>query len=166
MPSLYTFSKNSNFRRERCKGKTLLGIINKLFVFNFLPQANFPAHDMIFPWRWRWWDQIQGGYLTILKMAISEIIWLHCKRGLKSCHVYSLWALHKGNFKLQEVSYRNHVRWIIGGLYSGLVQYFWGAFRSKHLNFKVQNAKPWSRKLVFNSKIARCNLTKKNANDF
>ena len=27
--------------------------------FAFTPQANFPAHDLNFHWRWRWWDQIQ-----------------------------------------------------------------------------------------------------------
>ena len=58
----------------RCKGKTLLGIVNKLFIFKsfltkpsnvlkikslgnaqqcfaFTPQANFPAHILNFHWR-------------------------------------------------------------------------------------------------------------------
>jgi hypothetical protein len=41
----------------RCKGKTLLGIVNKLFSFKsllttpsfaFTPQVNFPAHNLTF----------------------------------------------------------------------------------------------------------------------
>ena len=38
----------------KCKGKTLLGDVNKLFVFKillttpFTPQANFPAHNFNF----------------------------------------------------------------------------------------------------------------------
>jgi hypothetical protein len=41
----------------RCKGKTFLGVVNKLFVFKikitqqcfaFLPQVNFPAHNLKF----------------------------------------------------------------------------------------------------------------------
>ena len=27
--------------------------------FAFTPQANFPAYDLNFYWKWRWWDQIQ-----------------------------------------------------------------------------------------------------------
>ena len=56
----------------RCKGKTLLGDVNKLFVFKSLlttpptPQANFPAHNLNFHRRWRWWDQIQAIFLNLL----------------------------------------------------------------------------------------------------
>ena len=41
------FSKNSNYGRDRSKGKTLLGIVNKLFVFKSLmtsPSKNLPLH--------------------------------------------------------------------------------------------------------------------------
>ena len=51
----------------RCKGKTLLGDVNKLLktksffdisqqCFALLP--NFPTNNLNFHWRWRWWDQI------------------------------------------------------------------------------------------------------------
>ena len=56
----------------RWKGKTLLGVVNKLcfqkFVdntqqcFAFMPQVNFPAHNLNFHWRWRWWDLIQATF--------------------------------------------------------------------------------------------------------
>ena len=31
--------------------------------FAFIPKANFPAHNLNFHWRLRWWDQIQATYL-------------------------------------------------------------------------------------------------------
>ena len=32
----------------------------------FTPQANFPANDLNFHWRWRrWWDQIQAIFLNL-----------------------------------------------------------------------------------------------------
>ena len=59
-----------------CKGKTLLGVVNKLlkkkFVdntkqsFALLPQLNFPTNNLNFHWRWRWWDQIQAIFLNLL----------------------------------------------------------------------------------------------------
>ena len=39
---------------------------NKKFVdisqqcFALLPQVTFPAHNLNFHWRWRWWDRIQA----------------------------------------------------------------------------------------------------------
>ena len=30
--------------------------------FAFTPQANFPAHDLNFHWRWMWWDWIQATF--------------------------------------------------------------------------------------------------------
>ena len=52
-------------------GKTLLGDVNKLFSFQkfvdnaqqrfaITPQANFPAHNLNFHWKWRCWDWIQA----------------------------------------------------------------------------------------------------------
>ena len=66
-PITFTFSKKFNYGREKCKGKSLLDLVNKLLntkkfgdnaqqCFAFLPQANFPAHNLNFHWRWRWWD--------------------------------------------------------------------------------------------------------------
>ena len=49
----------------RCKGKTLLGVVDKLLKtkgFAFTPQANFPAHNLNFHWRRRWWDWIQATF--------------------------------------------------------------------------------------------------------
>ena len=46
-------------------GKFAWGV-NKKFVYNtqqwfaFTPQANFPAHNLNF--HWRWWDQIQATF--------------------------------------------------------------------------------------------------------
>ena len=61
---------------SRCKGKTLLGIVNKLLktkkyvditkqCFASLPQVDFPANSLNFHWRWRWWDRIQAIFLTL-----------------------------------------------------------------------------------------------------
>ena len=56
----------------RRKGKTLLGIVNKLFVFKSLWQHptmfclyTFPAHNLNFHWRWRWWDRIKAIFLNL-----------------------------------------------------------------------------------------------------
>ena len=62
----------------RCKGKTLLAywtlstnFENKKFVditqqcFAFLPRVNFPANNLNFHWRWRWWDLIQAIFLNL-----------------------------------------------------------------------------------------------------
>ena len=58
------------FDHPWCKGKTLMGFVNKLlktkrlltspsYVLPSLPQVNFPAHNLNFHWKWRWWDWIQ-----------------------------------------------------------------------------------------------------------
>ena len=60
----------------RCKGKTLTGIVNKLLkikslltspsqCFALLPQVNFPANNLNFYLRWRWWDQIKDIFLNL-----------------------------------------------------------------------------------------------------
>ena len=33
--------------------------------FALLTQVNFPANNLNFHWRWRWWDQIQAIFLNI-----------------------------------------------------------------------------------------------------
>ena len=62
---LLTFSENSNYGRE-----TLLNVIRQNIAgwcqqtfenknktkMSFTPQANFPAHNLNFHWRWRIWD--------------------------------------------------------------------------------------------------------------
>ena len=52
----------------RCKGKTLLGVVNKLLKtisFASLPQVNFPSNNLNFQWSWRWWDWIRAIFLNI-----------------------------------------------------------------------------------------------------
>ena len=52
----------------RCKGKTLLGIVNKLFGWQHPAMFclyTFPAHNLNFYWTWRWWDQIQAIFLNL-----------------------------------------------------------------------------------------------------
>ena len=65
----------------RCKGKILLGIVNKLlktkWLFtspgNVLPQVNFHANNLNF--HWRWWDQIQAIFLNLFYFFLS--FWSH-----------------------------------------------------------------------------------------
>ena len=53
----------------RCKGKTLLGIVNKHFIFKSLMTK--PSNiNLNFQWRWRWWDQIQAIFLNIFYFII------------------------------------------------------------------------------------------------
>ena len=33
--------------------------------FALLPQVNFPANNLSFHWRWRWWDRIQAIFLNL-----------------------------------------------------------------------------------------------------
>ena len=41
--------------------------------FAFTPQANFPAHNLNFHWRWRWWDQIQATFETFSTLLMAQI---------------------------------------------------------------------------------------------
>ena len=74
-PITFTFSENLIMSRKvclRCEGKTLLGIVNKHLKTkslltsprNVLPLVNFPANNLNFHWRWRWWDQIKATFLN------------------------------------------------------------------------------------------------------
>ena len=65
----------------RCKGKTLLGVVNfenKKFVdiiqqcFALLPQVNFPANNLNFHWRWRWWDWIKTILLNLFYFKLDD----------------------------------------------------------------------------------------------
>ena len=56
------------------KIEKILGSLNFYFqkfvdntqqCFAFTPQANFPAHNLNFQWRWRWWDQMQAIVLNL-----------------------------------------------------------------------------------------------------
>ena len=51
--------------------------------FAYTPQVNFPAHNLNFHWRWRWWDQIHATSLNLFYFtfyidffAILAISWL------------------------------------------------------------------------------------------
>ena len=96
-----------------------------------------------------------------------------CKTLIKeTCHKFNskiaCCNLTKKNANdFQKVIYRCHVRWIIGGLYCGLVQFFLGLL-IKTFEFQSSKCKTLIKETChkFNSKIACCNLTKKNANDF
>ena len=57
------------------KGKTLLGIVNKQQqCFALLPKVNFPANDLNFHWRWRWWDQIQTIFLNLFDFEAKRFL--------------------------------------------------------------------------------------------
>ena len=84
----------------RCKGKTLLGVDNKLFVFKslltmpsivlpFTPQANFPAHNLNLHWRWRWWDCIQAIFLNLFYVT-SWLYFFVCFLNLISSYRFRL----------------------------------------------------------------------------
>ena len=44
------------------KTESLLTVASN--VLPLLPQVKFPAHNLNFHWRWRWWDQIQAIFLN------------------------------------------------------------------------------------------------------
>ena len=71
----------------RSKGKTLLGVANKLLktkilltspsnVF-LLPQLNFHTNNLNFYWRWRWWDWIQAILLNFWYFAWYLYLCVH-----------------------------------------------------------------------------------------
>ena len=47
-----------------CKGKNFVDNTQQCFAFT--PQANFPAHNLNFHWRWGWWDWIQVTFKNLL----------------------------------------------------------------------------------------------------
>ena len=88
----------------RCKGKTLLGVVNKLlknkkFVditqqcFALLPQVNFPANNLNFHWSRRWWDRIQA--------TLHFIIWWSLFKQKYLCVIF-IALLWKESFRSDE----------------------------------------------------------------
>ena len=83
-PISFTFSKNSNYwrrslhdvNRQNISGWGQQTFENKKFVditqqcFALLPQVNFPANNLNFYWRWRWWDWIQAIFLNLFYFTI------------------------------------------------------------------------------------------------
>ena len=61
----------------RCKGKTLLGIVNKLLKTKSLSTSSsnvLLANNLNFYWRWRWWDQIQAIFLNLFYFKLWQVI--------------------------------------------------------------------------------------------
>ena len=68
----------------RCKGKALLEVVNKLLktksllilLSKVLPlhlkPLNFPANNLSFHWRWRWWDWIQATFKKKITLQTSR----------------------------------------------------------------------------------------------
>ena len=68
-----------------CKGKTLLGVVNKHFVFKSLltsPSNVLPYYpnNLNFNLRWRWWDRIQAIFLNFFyfeRITVPACNWHH-----------------------------------------------------------------------------------------
>ena len=67
----------------RCKGKTLLGIANNFLYSKFWWQNPvmfclyiFPAPNLNFHQRWRWWDWIQANFLNLLIFTLTMFSYL------------------------------------------------------------------------------------------
>ena len=51
--------------------------------FPYTPQANFPANDLDFHWRWMWWDQNQATFLNLLYFMNGRGLGTYKKQGLR-----------------------------------------------------------------------------------
>ena len=59
----------------RRKGKTLLGNLYSKFCWQHPAMFylyTFPAHNLNFHWRWRWWDRIQAIFLNLFYFTVIE----------------------------------------------------------------------------------------------
>ena len=74
--------------------------------FAFTAQANFPAHNLNFHWRWRWLDQIQANFLIIFyfKIQSGRSCWKFC--GLLIL-IYSLYRNHIIKLTFRFMSFSN-----------------------------------------------------------
>ena len=74
--SLDSIPSPSPLVKIQIMGKTLLGVVNNFIKtksllaphqqsFALLPQVTFPANNLYFPWRWRWWVRIQVIFLNL-----------------------------------------------------------------------------------------------------
>ena len=83
----------------RCKGKTLLDIENKKYVeitqqcCALSIQVNFPANNLNFHWRWRWWDQMKVIFLNLFYFTFVKIPLLFYIGSLTAIFLY---VLHNG----------------------------------------------------------------------
>ena len=61
--------------------------------FAFTPQAKFPAHNLNFHWKWRWWVGIQAIYLNIFYFKK-----IFCRTCLPSKKMFNLLTLYSPSF--------------------------------------------------------------------
>ena len=97
-PITFTFSENSNYWQE-----SLIEVIrqniaggwnqtscfqkfvdNAQQCFAFIPQWNFPTHNLNFHWRWRWRDQI----FSTLRQNVKKLYWT---RNGSNASLYTIW---------------------------------------------------------------------------
>ena len=111
-------------------GTTLMGIVHKLFVqhcrhcnqcFSFTTQANFPARNLNFHFRWRWWDQIQATFWNIFYFTYlrgQSVVGQACrdpKKSANQCSRIACWSrcywkhCYQFRFRLRPfVAHRGH----------------------------------------------------------
>ena len=103
-PITFTFSENLKNWQERLLEvikQNIVGWCQQTFCFRkfvdnvqqcfvFTPQANFPAHNLNFHWRWRWWDRIQAIFFFICFLEKIE----DSKKAFRNYLTFSL-ALHQ-----------------------------------------------------------------------
>ena len=89
-------SKNSNYGGKvclRCKGKTLLGRVNKLFVH----------------WRWRWWDRIQAIFSNLFYFNTLPVLSIPLNKLPVILQSFSQWVIGWwGPFSCRQFW---HLRW-------------------------------------------------------
>ena len=92
-PITFSFSENSNYWQESLLEvirQNIAGWCEQTFCFHkfadiaqqnfaFLPHVNFPANNLNFHWRWRWWDQIQAIFLNLFYFTIPRFEIAFCK---------------------------------------------------------------------------------------
>ena len=65
--------------QQTFENKKFVGITQQCFAL--LPQLNFPANNLNFHWRWRWWDQFQAIFLNLFYFIKFH---LDCGKQMKS----------------------------------------------------------------------------------
>ena len=66
MPSITTFlTEKAILSKNFWRFRRIFVAFSEYMNFTFTPQANFPAHNLNFHWKWRWCDQIQATFKSI-----------------------------------------------------------------------------------------------------
>ena len=52
-------------------------VVNAQQCFAFTPRTIFPAHNLNFHWRWRWWDQIQATFQNLFYFNFFTSLKVH-----------------------------------------------------------------------------------------